>query len=475
MRNFKLAVSLFLILAVGAGAFWAVWRATEDQRIDEAQASAPTSAAPAETSPSSLAPSNPLDRYDWSDESKHSSVDERTATTTTTTTIPDPPPSFGCSSPHTEEFWNVRRGWICRQLTAEDAGVRCERMVNPRWDRDSELWWCPPPPTTTTRPPRPECPKGEYVVWLRDAASWGSCQRPEPPRCWGEYPDLLWVNGEWGCYEACADGYETYITDSSEPVCRSLCDAGEWREILVNERQVRCWPPADCATGLDVVGVAGEGQICVPTEEMSSSFWVAAFVNAGLPETDKRGKWIGGFARSYDHPLFWDVDEADYWINDVGIYDSWIDRSYWSFADVQTFAANLSDVQQGLAHIHICYGHDCFREGNCPDGKCGLIGSTDPMQSHCRAYIWDDSDGLWFLMKADANEACRTAFDRVASNTMNQTSFGSKYAYEENVGSKAKDGIDYPLVREYDSVLDEITLTARGRDKNTWVTARDYG
>ena len=475
MRNFKLAISLFLILAVGAGAFWAVWRATEDQHIDEAQASAPTSAAPAETSPSSLAPSNPLDRYDWSDESKHSSVDERTATTTTTTTIPDPPPSFGCSSPHTEEFWNVRRGWICRQLTAEDAGVRCERMVNPRWDRDSELWWCPPPPTTTTRPPRPECPKGEFVVW-QTTDSWSSCHRPPKPSCSEAYPDLFWVDGEWGCYEACADGYETYITDSSEPVCRSLCDAGEWREILVKEKQVRCWPPADCATGLDVVGVAGEGQICVPTKEMSSSFWAAAFVNAGLPETDKRGKWIGGLAKSFDHPVFFATDERPYWEDELGIYEQgeWGIRDEWGFVERQSFAANLLDVQQGIAHVHVCYGHDCFREGNCPDGECGLIGSTDPVLSHCRVYVWDDAEGLWFLMQVNGTGVCPLAFERVAASTMNQASIWSR-CHEEVVGSKAKDGIEYPLKRCYDGILEEITLTASGRDKTTWVTARDYG
>lgn len=495
MRNFKLAVSLFLILAVGAGAFWAVWRATEDQRIDEAQASAPTSAAPAETSTSSLAPSNQLDRYDWSEESNHSSVDERTATTTTTTTIPDPPPSFGCSSPHTEEFWNVRRGWICRQLTAEDAGVRCERMVNPRWDRDSELWWCPPPPTTTTRPPRPECPKGEHVVWLRDAASWGSCQRPEPPSCWGEYPDLLWVNGEWSCYSECGAGYESYTKENGEPGCRALCEAGEtrviksegnvlcyppcedgeWQEIMADESYV-CWHQPECGAELDVARVSGEGQICIPTEVMSSAFWASAFSQAGLPDTDKRGKWIGGLAKSYDHAVFFATDERPYWEDELGIYEQgeWGIRDEWGFVERQSFAANLLDVQQGIAHVHVCYGHDCFREGNCPDRECGLIGSTDPVLSHCRVYVWDDAEGLWFLMQVNGTEVCLSAFERVAASTMNQASFSSS-CHKEVVGSQDKDGIEYPLKRCYDGILEEITLTASGRDKNTWVTARDYG
>lgn len=134
-----------------------------------------------------------------------------------------------------------------------------------------------PPSTTTTvktRQPKPVCPEGRFGVWVHSEWRWSECRRPSPPVCRSEFPDLLWVAGEWGCYEACPegtmsvredgrsrciwdretcdDGYEAADMDGDR-VCIFMCDEGDWREIMEGDKgRVTYWTPRRCKYYLDV-------------------------------------------------------------------------------------------------------------------------------------------------------------------------------------------------------------------------------
>ena len=446
-----------------------------------------------------------------------------------------------------------------------------------------------PPATTSTtttarpRPPKPECPAGEFGVWQHSEWRWSECRRPTAPKCYGDYPVLLWVGGEWNCYEECDDGEVSAVRDGrarcvwdeetcdsdypellivgGEPGCYAACDDG-WKTAIINDEakciqecdegemeafaangdrwclgdcdeglerawhdgelwcvwdektcddeypelltidgepgcykpcedgltkeildgKYYCFEPADCGDGLEHRAVAGLGRICVPSRQMEADFWETALDQAAVPAGMRHGKWIGGKAISYNHPVFFSSDEADYWEEELGLYGEgeWGVRDYWGMVLYGSHAQMLSDIAEGRADAHICYGHDCWSVSNCDERLCGLIGSTNSGISSSLAFLWAQTDGLYFVMfVAEENPVGLDAFNRIASREMNAASIGGGFGYRTDRASfKQKDGISYPVhYWTYTTSAEgfEITLTPYGRDNSTWVSAKDFG
>ena len=254
------------------------------------------------------------------------------------------------------------------------------------------------------------------------------------------------------------------------------CSAADYdSEQLAVETDPASVTSDTCLNGKELKKIAVRGQVCLPTDAMEDVFWGVAFSRAGITG-QPRGKWIGGFARSYDYPIFFTQEKIDYDSERGFPVDDWKwgAEPEWNIIDRSSFAANLAGIQAGTAHIHVCYGHDCFREYKCPDDKCGLVGSTDPAQSTCRAYLWDDPAGIWFLMESGSSSVCVEAFNRIVGKELREASFSS-ITYSEDRGYKDYEGVGYPVYFLYDGILHEVSLVARGVDRRTWLTARDFG
>lgn len=93
--------------------------------------------------------------------------------------------------------------------------------------------------------------------------------------------------------------------------------------------------------------------------------------------------------------------------------------------------------------MHACYGHDCFKEGNCPDGESGLVGRSNKLIT-CDVYIWDEVEGLFFVMQIDDTEPeCVKADNRVAAKIMIQASTGGGLCYDDPYASMIVDGVEH--------------------------------
>ena len=436
-----------------------------------------------------------------------SKVDEQqavvTATLASTTTATTRPPRPVCDQAGYKSHWhNPTRRWSECQIPpipARCKGAGRTAEWNGGWDCKTH--------------PKPVCDaKGWITTWSRVSETWSECGRPDA-QCPKDYPLPHWkvAEGRWGCWRECDSGYESYFTSNDmhrcyrpcaqesdryyaadgEPKCLATCDfgltriilkdnevrcypqcktEGEWREIQADGRYV-CWPADVCLNGKQLERVAGRGQVCLPTDAMEDVFWGVAFSRAGITGQIS-GKWIGGFARSYNTPLFFSQEKIDR-DRERGFEYAQEASPHWDIADNLTFAASLESIRLGVSHAHICYGHACFYEYDCADVRCGLVGSTDANQSTCSAYFWDDADGIWFLMEANSRSVCLEAFDLVAEHGLNEASFGAS-AYEETEGLRQHDGVDYPVFRLRNGELGELTIAERGLDRRTWLTAKDF-
>lgn len=447
--------------------------------------------------------------------------------TTTTTTAKPRGEWQGCPAGE-KSFYTTADGWICKPTPQRTA----------------------PKTTVKPRPPKPECPKGEFGVWQHSEWAWSECRRPSKPRCDDEYPDLLWVDGEWGCYESCGHGYVSAVREGrarcvwdeetcdeeypellqvdGEWGCYAGCDAG-WTSIIVDGRprcrkdcdegtsetfnedgerwclydcpgrypgaewewvdgRAWCLRPIVCAEGLRVkIRISGQGgrKVCAPSEALTEPFWERAFDMAKVDAADRRGKWIGGLVRPYGLTglALFDADYFDYYRNEVGKPSIMEELHGDHIADFMSQGAYRSwamQAQAGFDDIHVCYGHDCFMEYNCPDG-CGLVGSSNPAFSSCVVHVWDEPEGVFFVMSVDESvPVCLDAYRKVAAFTMNQASFGSDNCYavvQEGWRQFEHEGVlrDFYTRELSDCVGEEITLGARGVVETTWVSAKDFG
>lgn len=207
----------------------------------------------------------------------------------------------------------------------------------------------------------------------------------------------------------------------------------------------------------------------------ANSFWQKAFDCAGIPEEEQIGKWIGGRARSFHVPTLYLAGVEKEWIADAASRerkrastDQWITVAH------SSVAGNLVKIRAGSSDVHVCYGHDCESEGRCPYGRCGTIGSSDPAVSDCRVYVWSDRTGIFMLMKiAEHEPACIEAYGRIAHGSMwdASTSITGKYW---KIGNLEYGGVSYPvLMLRPGARLEEITLTFNGKDKTTWMQAKN--
>ena len=319
--------------------------------------------------------------------------------------------------------------------------------------------------TIKPRPSRPVCPNGGFGVWIHSEWCWNECRQSSPPVCRSEFPYLPWVAGEWGCYETCTegtmsvgedgrarcicdDGYEAADVDGDR-VCIFMCDEGDWREIMEgSEGRVTCWIPKQREYYLDILGVPLVGQICVPPSDLADRFQADTLLKAGVPELERSGRWIGGLASRYgiEAASFFSADEAKYWKKELGIYGKGEraalgNRS--AFFLYPVHADHIAEVRGGRGFVHVCYGHDCFKEGNCPDGESGLDGSSDELIT-CDVYIWDEVEGLFFVMQIDDTEPeCVEAYNRVAAKIMNQAGKGGCLCYDDPYPSMIVDGMEH--------------------------------
>lgn len=300
------------------------------------------------------------------------------------------------------------------------------------------------------------------------------------------------MDGEWRCFKGCDAGEEEFIGEDGrrwclkdcegqrarvwidgDPWCIWQCDEGEYSETIYDgdKRQTRCWHPADCPDHLNEKFVSDYGMICVPPAALEAEFWGTAFGRGGVPAELQTGKWIGGLAISYGTKIYWFETDEEFYVDYLGIFEpgEYEFTDHYSMLIYGAAGKFLRSFQAGNADTHICYGHDCFEEGNCPEGKCGLIGSSDEELSDCDVFLWDTTEGLFFLMQVADEPACLEAYRKVAAKEMNQASTSHFGYYNE-------DPLSFDPGQIYYSVeFDEITLTKKGRDDNTWVSAKDFG
>lgn len=261
--------------------------------------------------------------------------------------------------------------------------------------------------------------------------------------------------------------------------CPGRYPGSEWEWI---DGQAWCFSAIVCAEGLrQKIDINDEGgrKICVPTQTLQDEFWETALVDAGVPAELRHGKWIGGVARRYgsEGTTYYDADEADYFENEVGSYSpgGWaLHADTADYALYPAFSGWVASVAAGTETTLICYGHDCHKEYNCPEGECGTIGGTSE-DFACRAYLWDNTEGLFFVVSVDeGDEVCADAYRQVASYARNQASVSSLCQYDDG-GQVEHKGKTYRLHVEWDCEVDEISLVESGRDRGAWVSAKDFG
>ena len=305
-------------------------------------------------------------------------------------------------------------------------------------------------PTTTLPliPERPVCPKGENASWNRSDWSWEKCEKPAPIHCDAKYPELLWVDGAWGCYEGCGDGMISHVKNGIKAMCYST---------------------PECGAGLDIVYVeAIEYFNCQETSETSEQFWTYATHRLKTQGVFKKGKWIGGLASVYNKNI-WEPDG-------LALSDRKL-REIWTYSNSDTDTNWLEQVANGTETIDICYNHDCETEGT-------LIGSTDADRTECQVFVWNSDGGVWFVMHiAKHSELCEKAYEQTKAGIITGASTGSYFHDTDTGKTKNKNGIPSPIHYEDRREIYEISLVVSlddngdnfaPVDNHTWVSFRDF-
>ena len=358
---------------------------------------------------------------------------------------------------------------------------RCGKSQNSVWSEAFGVYYC-------QKPQEPQCQQRGFVSagWDYKEGKWGGCMPAPLPICDQETPDLYWIQGAWECRPRCGGEHHGYDMGINEPKseaslfmsgeynsidCASNCREGytrivfspenvkcyscpresDWLDITQNLSR-KCHSLPECRPDRIIVRNRKIGQRCFATSEIVADFWATAFDFAGISEDDSVGKFIGGLAASYNIPLI--IKQS----KQKGGY-------YW-------FMVNEKTIDTGRSPMHVCLGHDCFCEKNNNSGKCGLFGSSHSDYSLCKVYVWSTAEGLWFLMRADKEPSCIEAYDKVSSGELLQASYALSNGSQTSAGYKEYEGTDYPL-RINKGRLTEITITARGLDGNTFVSALD--
>ena len=279
------------------------------------------------------------------DHSKNISLSEsenlESSKSTTTTTRPPRPECSG----HRKSAWNKPKAeWQCVKQTWREAGISCSAIQSPIWSFDTFEWYCGENyvmkkeclesmewvaqssefeksiaraqqildrddmrvATVTGRQPSETlciakgfgdnsfavCTNSDYIYIMRvvDSATVDAALRclnnlrddPTAPQCETGLLDR-WVDGELLCYTPCED--DTYQHFDSE--------GRQW-----------CHSPPECGTQLIAVYVSSINRYnCGETEEMAEQFWQYAFQTLGISEEDRKARWIGGFAKTYNLSL----------------------------------------------------------------------------------------------------------------------------------------------------------------------------
>ena len=221
-----------------------------------------------------------------------------------------------------------------------------------------------------------------------------------------------------------------FIGDStlSAEQSRHYVDYDAGTEYVWQEPEPLSWErhqpdKSGCLNGKVLSYVPG-GEDCVASSAMEETFWSTAFDRAGI-DTPDSGRWIGGFGRAYDFPIFFTQAKLDYESKYRGGKTS---EPLWNVLPRSAVSTSLERIAMGESHAHVCYKHDCFMEydQDCSDGRCGLIGSTNQAISGCRAFFWDDPEGIWFLMSVDGGSICEQVFALIKDKEIREASLSVK-------------------------------------------------
>ena len=192
--------------------------------------------------------------------------------------------------------------------------------------------------------------------------------------------------------------------------------------------------------------------IIVPdvTEKTATThnFFDYAFSLIGIDESEKDGKWLGGLARTWNHPVF--AKENGRWV----------------YSDANTFAESLIKIDEGKSSAYICWYHDCLAPAKCVASKCtGYVAQTSAEENICEAYIWQTHTALYFLIKI-AEEKCGKVLSHVKTGS-HQASILRRCVTKESIYDNVKHR-HLQLCRK--GSIPEISLTEYPRDETTWVS-----
>ena len=374
------------------------------------------------------------------------------------------------------------------ELFYENGKRRCGNGQVSSWSEEFNVSHC-------QKPQKPQCEQQGFVLsgWNYKDGKWEECMHPPLPACDEQTPDIYWADGNWECRPrcdsntkshsagiaesgneenqfftggaqengdmycdtSCSDGYTRVVFSTENVRCYSCPRQLDWLDITQKQNR-KCHSLPECEADRISVRSRKGGQICYPTSEIVDDFWKTAFRFAGISDDDRIGKFIGGLAAKYEHPVFHRLSE---------------EKSVWGMMAEKSI--NIAKTP-----IHVCIGHDCFCEKtSIPEtsARCGLIGSTNLEYSLCEVYVWNTPEGIWFLMRADREPSCMEYYDRVSSGELIQASI-TLVCHSRNVdvlGYKEHEGTDYPFRVCKKGYIKEITIASRGKDKNTFVSALD--
>ena len=177
------------------------------------------------------------------------------------------------------------------------------------------------------------------------------------------------------------------------------------------------------------------------------NFFDYAFDLAGISEHERNEKWLGGLARTWNHPVF--AKEIERWV----------------YSDENTFSENLADINDGVSSAYICYHHECSEPAKCVTSKCtGYVAKTSTEENICEAYIWQTRTSLYFLVEIVA-EKCGKVLQYVKDGSY-QASIWRRCGTKENFYDESKHR-HMQLCKN--GVITEISLAKYPRDKTTWV------
>lgn len=286
---------------------------------------------------------------------------------------------------------------------------------------------------------------------------------PEPDvRCASILSEWQWnpIANRWVCFPKCNHSETAHFTADGLGWCieNNLCPSTLNLQFFPDAATWRCSvKPAD-----------------------ADLFWSTAFSAANITDTSHR--WIGGLAFAYDRYFWWGAEDAarqNRWEHEWNV---------WHITSKSALDDFMAAHQQGIHEVKICANHDCENRGRSADGQTvhgWMIGSTDPNSQHCRAYLWHDQIGIWFLMRIDENsQTCAAAYQNVTSGEWRQASLGSRvsqtcfesdpncvyYSGKTTITINGKTGAAQRLVK---AGLAEISFVPFGRNTYTWIDARD--